>query len=314
MYSPTTILVTGATGFIGRHLAARLVSDGYNVIGTYFRVLPRNAPEISGVKYVQLDLNDESSLRNLFSTRNIDSVFHTAAAGVSTQDEHLREIFSINTVGTGLLGNAALKAKVRSFIYLGSAFEYGSSNVPLTEESLVKPVNLYGASKAAGWMVLDTLYRLQGLPLMSIRVFTTYGPGEQKKKLVPYVIHNLLNHNPVLLTSGQQIRDYLFIDDLIEATIKVWSLNKPGEIFNVGGSQESAIQIRELVEQIVIMSGAPLNLCQFGDAQRTRHDPPYLVADVRKINNLTGWKANTPLEMGLHQTIQHVKQSMLIEL
>ena len=283
--NPTT-LVTGATGFIGGHLDRRLQQLGHSVI------TPSSA---------QLDLRDPAAIDRLFASEQIIRVFHLAAFGVRAEADNVEEVIQVNTVASLTLARAALRHKVEHFIYLGSGFEYQPRESPIDEDAPLGSHNLYGASKAAGWLLMDFLRREEGLPLTTLRPFTVYGPAESRTKLVPYVALHALNREPMQLTAGSQIRDYTYVSDVIDALIAAAdSPDSIGRVYNLG---DQALTVRSLVERILNIAGAPLSLCEFGAAARTRRDPPYLVADASRAHRELNWHPRVTLEEGLKETL-----------
>jgi nucleoside-diphosphate-sugar epimerase len=304
------ILVTGASGFIGGHLARSLVRQGFDVVRVFHR-----ADFAEDKRFQRLDLRDTAAMQKLFRQYQFSAVFHLAAAGVSAERENFDELVEVNTLGTAALARTALAYRVERFIHVGSGFEYRPQARAIDESTPLGPPNLYGASKAAGWMLLDSLCRLEGLPLVTFRPFSVYGPGENPSKLVPYVIQQAMRREPIRLTLGNQVRDYVFVEDVVEALRK--GLTGPaaaGQVYNIGAGPEEARSIRQLVEEILALMDAPLKLCWFDRANRSRRDPPYMVCDPTKAHMELGWRPRVRLEEGLGRTIESLKAAQLQEM
>src|SRR5438552_857661 len=206
------VLVTGASGFIGGNLVRDLARQKLEVVGTC-----HHADNAGQNGMTRLDLRNASEVNKLFRQHKFSAVFHVAGSGISADSENLTDLIEVNTLGTAVLGRAALLNGVERFVYVATGFEYRPHATPMSESTPLGAPNLYGASKAAGWMLLDSLCRLQGLPLVTFRPFSIYGPGERPSKLIPYVILQTLRREPIRLTLATQVRDYLFVDALIEA-------------------------------------------------------------------------------------------------
>ena len=255
----SSVLVTGASGFLGSHLVRRLVRQGFDVVSVF-----RKAGFQEDKRHFRLDLRDTREVQKIFREFRFASVIHLAASGVSAEAENFEDLVAVNTLATASLARIALSNNVQRFLYVGSAFEYRPQAHSMNEMTPLGPPNLYGASKAAGWMLLDTLYRLEGLPLVTLRPFSTYGPGENPSKLIPYVILQASRGEPIRLTLGSQVRDYVFVDDVLEALrLGLTGPTAVGQVYNIGTGPQEAKSVRQLVEEILTTMGAPLRLCWF---------------------------------------------------
>jgi nucleoside-diphosphate-sugar epimerase len=174
---------------------------------------------------------------------------------------------------------------------------------------------LYGAAKAAGWLLLDTMHRLDGLPLITFRPFSIYGPGENPARLVPYVILQGLRREPIRLTLGSQVRDYVFIEDVVEAVrLGLTAPAALGKIYNIGTGPQEARSVRQLAEAIVTITGAPMRLCWFDRGDAGRRNPPYLVSDPTRAHIELGWRPQVRLEEGLERTCAWYKAKVVPEI
>ncbi len=297
------VLVTGASGFIGSHLVRALVRQGFDTVS-----VSRKTGFEEDQRHIRLDLRDTAAVRKLFRQFQFSAVIHLAASGVSAEAENFEELAAVNTLATAALARAAMATGVERFLYTGSGFEYRPQAHAMDESTPLGSPNLYGASKAAGWMLLDTLRRLEGLPLVTFRPFSIYGPGENSAKLVPYTILQTLHGEPVRLTLGSQVRDYVFIEDVVEALrLGLTAPAAVGQIYNLGAGPNEARSARRLAESILAMMGASPRLCWFDRPSHGRRDPPYLVSDPTKAHVELGWRARVSLEDGLARTIDWYK-------
>ncbi|HTT61848.1 MAG TPA: NAD(P)-dependent oxidoreductase [Bryobacteraceae bacterium] len=304
------VLVTGASGFVGTHLVRSLVRQGFDVVS-----VSRQSGFEEDKRHFRLDLRDTSAVAKLFRQFNFPSVVHLAAAAVSAEAENFEELAAVNTLATAALARTALAHSVERFVHVGSAFEYRPQARPMDESTPLGAPNLYGASKAAGWMLLDTLHRLEGLPLITFRPFSIYGPGENPTKLVPYVISQALRGEPIRLTLGSQVRDYIFVEDVVDALrLGLTGSAVPGQVYNIGAGPQEAKSIRRMVEEILTAMNVPLRLCWFDRAARSRRDPPYLVSDPTKAHVELSWRPRARFEDGLAATLEFYKATAVKEM
>ncbi len=294
------VLVTGAAGFLGGHLVSALVRQGFDVVS----VAHKRGME-QDKRHFRLDLCDAAALQTLFRQFRFSSVIHLAAAGVSAESEDFETLAAVNIQATAALGRLALANHVDRFLHVGTGYEYRPQAQPMDESTPLAAPNLYGASKTAGWMLLDALHRLDGLPLVTFRPFSIYGPGEGAGKLVPYTIRQALAGDPIRLSLGSQVRDYVFVDDVVEALrLGLTAPSAVGRVYNIGSGPEEARSVRSLVEEILERMNAPLRLCWFDRASRGRRDPPYLVSDPTRAQLELGWRPRVGLAEGLTRTIE----------
>jgi len=304
------VLVTGASGFIGTHLVANLLRQGLDVVA-----VSRTSGFQEDKRHFRLDLCDTAAVQKLFRQFKFSSVVHLAAAGVAQETENFERLVAVNTLATGAFARVALANKVQRFVYVGSAFEYRPQAHPMDESTPLGAPNLYGASKAAGWMMLDSLFRLEGLPLVTLRPFSVYGPGEKPSKLVPYVISQALRSEPIRLTLGSQVRDYVFVEDVVEALrLGLTGPASPGQVYNVGSGPQEAKSVRQFVEDILALMSVPLRLCWFDGAARSRLDPPYLVSDPTRAHIELGWRPRVRFEDGVARTLEWCKAAKVQEM
>jgi nucleoside-diphosphate-sugar epimerase len=304
------ILVTGASGFVGGHLVRSLVRQGFDVVSVFHK---SRADEDK--RHFRIDLRNTAALEKLFRQFHFSAVMHLAAAGVSRETETLEDVGAVNIGVTGTLARLALAHGVERFVHVGTAFEYRPQAQPMDESAPLGAPNLYGASKAAGWMLLDAMHRLEGLPLVTFRPFSIYGPGENPAKLVPYTILQALAGEPIRLKLGSQVRDYIFVEDVVDA-LRL-GLSTPaavGKILNIGSGPAEARSVRRMVEEILEIMGAPPRLCWFDHAGCGRCDPPYLVCDPTRAHLELGWSPRVSLADGLARTIDAYKAAAVKEL
>ena len=304
------ILVTGASGFLGTHLVRSLVRQGFDVVSVSHT---RRAEEDK--RHFRIDLRDTAVLQKLFGQFHFSAVMHLAAAGVRSETETLEDVAAVNIRATASLARLALMNKVERFVHVGTGFEYRPQAQPMDEFTPLGGPNLYGVSKAAGWMLLDALHRLEGLPLVTFRPFSVFGPGESASKLVPYTVLQALAGEPIRLTLGSQVRDYVFVDDVVDALrLGLTAPAAAGKVYNLGSGPAEARSVKRIVEEIVETMGASSRLCWFDRPGRGRIDPPYLVSDPTRAHVELGWRPRVSFADGLARTIDSYRATAAAEL
>jgi nucleoside-diphosphate-sugar epimerase len=314
-------LVTGAAGFVGSAISRRLLVDGHDVVGIdalsdYYDVSlkRRNLETLVSDKFtfVNSDINatDIDSL-----LKGVSWVFHEAGQpGVrKSWGEDFGIYIDANVAATQrLLEGAARSSSIERFVYASSSSIYGDAETfPTPETARPHPLSPYGVTKLAAEH-LCTLYAANfGVPTVSLRYFTVYGPGQRPDMaFTRFVRAAVTNGEITIYGTGEQIRDFTFIDDVVEANILAATNPSPhGSVFNVaGGTNVSVKEVLALLEEI---HGEPLNVnfiaSVAGDVFRTG-------GDTSKISALLGWTPKVSLREGLQKQLQWANASFSAEL
>ena len=301
------VLVTGAAGFMGSHLVKRLVGIGCRVI---VMIRPpsnlwRIEDVLDQVEIVQSDLRHLRTDELESHLPDVQVIYHLAAAGVDQSYQDIESIIQTNVLGTLRLLQLAHIRKVERFVYCGSCFEYGPGAL-LAEDLLPMPTSEYGASKSAAWMLVNTFSRRYGLPVVSLRPFTVYGPFEAGHRLIPHTIIKALDGLNIDLTGGEQTRDFILVEDVVEAFLSAAvGPEAVGGTFNV--CTGLATSVKEVVYMIIELTESAVTPL-FG-ARRCRDTEMWtLSGDPTKAKDSLGWSAQTSLRNGLHNTIQWFRE------
>ena len=303
-----SVLVTGASGFIGSHLARRLLTAGEDV-----HVLLRegsSAARLEGLGDIERwtgQVEDTGSLEECLKGARPERIFHcagTSRARNSSGPDVIREALSVNVDGlTNLLeaiGRAG--APVRCLVRLGGLEEYGSGPAPFVETQREAPRSAYSASQVAGTHLLQALQPTLSFAAVTIRPTLIYGPAQSTGFMIPSLIEALLAGRPFALGEGRQTRDLLHVDDLVTAMIAASTAQGvAGEIINVATGV--APTVRSIAETIGRMLGRP-DLLQFGKLADRPNDIIDLRGDASKAERLLGWRPTISLEDGLARTIE----------
>lgn len=303
------VLVTGATGFLGSHVARNLIKKGFDV-GAIVRGQSncyRLSDCLDSIKIYTGGLEDRDSVHKIFADFAPETVIHCAAYGVDYRQQDIYSLYKVNVEGTLSLFLTAAGSGVKRFIHAGSCFEYASKDSPMSEDDSIKPSGGYGVSKAAATMFVLQQGPVLGLPVVVLRPFGIYGPYEGIQRLVPSLIVHLLKDSRVDLTIGDQIRDYTYVEDVAEAFVKLATEKQfpDGEILNVGSGV--GISIRQLGTQVASLFGK-VHLLNWGAIPYRQNEPKMIVSNSTKIYRMIGWKPSIALINGLNSTIAYYKK------
>lgn len=298
------VLVTGAAGFIGSHLVRKLLGLGCDVWVILRRSSDcwRIADVCEKLQIVHCDL-ENSSVDSLSADlpSNVRFVFHLAAAGVRQTEQDNESILTTNVLGTLRLLQWGKSNALDRFVYSGSCFEYGSGE-RIAEDVLPRPTSEYAASKSAAWLLVNAFYARYGLPTVSMRPFTVFGPWEGGHRLVPHTVMSSLRADSIELTGGEQTRDFVYVEDAVDAFLRAATESEAiGETFNI--CTGNATSVKELVQLIVEATGQKASP-RFGIIPYRDNELWSLSGDPSKAREKLGWIAEHTLEEALAETIQ----------
>jgi nucleoside-diphosphate-sugar epimerase len=299
------IVVTGAAGFIGSHLAERLLADGHDVTGIdcFTDYYPRSVKEENlrrlrdhrAFRLVEARLQD-ADLAPILS--DAGHVYHLAAqAGVrSSWGREFEHYTEHNVLATQRLLEAALEHGRPRVVYASSSSVYGdAAELPLREDGPCAPVSPYGVTKLAAEHLARLYHRNHGLPTVSLRFFTVYGPRQRPDMAFHRFLRSAREGGPITVYGdGRQTRDFTYVDDIVEAVRAAGLSGRPGSVYNVGGGERIALNdVLLLVERV---TGQPLRVqhqeSQKGDMRDT-------FADTRAAARDLGFRSTVALEEGL---------------
>ena len=308
-----TIFITGATGFIGSHVLKRLIKEGCNVhisirLDSSLWRIEEFKNDFTSHK---IDLTDFEAIRSLIKQIKPDVIFHLAAYGVDYRQQNIYRAIDINITASVNLFEAFLANNGHRFIHTGTCLEYGHKNVPVSEFDVSVPTGIYGATKTSSVHILSSMTNsMDSGKLIILRPFGVFGEYEGIHKFIPQVIDKLTNENPVQMTLGEQIRDYIYIDDLIDAYILASTvpLKNKVEIINIGSGK--GIAMKDLALMISNHLGASDELLQFGALPYRPDEMMYLVANVNRAKSLLAWESKLSIEKGLEYTINWYSQNL----
>jgi UDP-glucuronate 4-epimerase len=294
-------LVTGVAGFIGSHLCERLLADGHKVLGMdsltdyYERSRKvdnlRLALESSRFEFLQADLL-ATDLREALSS--VDGVFHLAGQpGVRSSWADFDDYLRLNVAATKHLMDAVSIRRI-PVVYASSSSVYGEAiRMPIREDDPTHPVSPYGVTKLAGEHIVSLFGRADDVPVASLRYFTVYGPRQRPDMAFSRFIDAAASGRPILLLGdGEQSRDFTFVADAVDATVRAMGAT-PGR-YNVGGGSRATVN--QVIEMLTGMVGRKPKIRQ---SPKARGDAMHTWADTTRARAALGWEPRTSLSEGL---------------
>lgn len=283
-----TVLVTGASGFIGSHLSARLARAGALV-----HALSRTArADTASERWWQVDLADGRSVGELFEAIRPQLVFHLASrVSGGTELELVEPMLEDNLVSALNVMSAAQRCSSERVVLAGTMLEEAAGGVPISP---------YAAAKSAAAAYARMFHALYATPVVNLRLHMVYGPGQDSGKLIPHVATSLARGRAAKVSSGRRQVDWIYVDDVVDALVVAGCApGIEGEAIDIGSGE--LVTIRALVERLAAIVGGAGAEVEFGGLDdRPLEDPR--VADVARSSRLMGWQPRTTLEAGLRET------------
>lgn len=316
---PMQILVSGAAGFIGYHLAQKLLHLGFTVIGidnlnlaynpAFKRDRLQRLYKSPNFIFYETDILKPKLLMRIFESHQISIVYHLAArTGVRASIKFPKLYQQTNVLGTKNLYLLAAHLNVRQFIFASSSSVYGDSQTPFKETiPLPTPTSPYASSKQSAEKMIQTLYKRSPISTTILRFFSVYGP-HGRPDMAPYIFTEaILNSTPLTLYgNGKQARDYTYIDDIVFGLISAMKNRFPFEIVNLGN--DSPITIYDLISIIEKISGKRAKISQ----KPLRNEEVNITwADIGKAKKILHWQPKTSLKAGIEKFVTWYKKERI---
>ena len=292
------ILLTGGTGFIGSHIVERLLNENYKLL-----LVKRSSSNLWRINHLldnaNLVLVDNGNLKDIFTNYSIEGVFHLATHYIKNHEyQDIESIIESNIEFPSKLIDLSVNADIKYFINTGTFFEYNKT-IPLSETSIIHPFNFYSSTKIAFEDILKYYFNEYDINIATLKLFTPYGPRDDVKKIIPYLIINLLNNNEVKINNPNNYLDIVHVSDIAEAYLKLKDKIlkfRNYEVFNV--SNDISYSIGDILSVIKFN----LNL------QNKPTLNPKVFANSSKINSTLNWKPELDIFEGINNTIDYYKQ------
>ncbi len=304
------LLILGGQGFIGSHLVASALQKKYQVTvlslrqkgfsipiprAEHIEILTANATR---TKELQQALQDKSFNYVINCSGYIDHTLYKDG-GRSVIDQHFTVLMN--------LVECLNRETLEGFVQIGSSDEYGNTPAPQVESQQESPISPYSLGKVAATHFLQMLHRTESFPAVIVRIFLTYGPGQDNRRFLPQIIQGCLQDKSFPTSAGEQLRDFCYIHDIAEGVFKALEAPKAkGEIVNLASGK--GVSIRSMIEAICRMTkkGKP----EFGKISYRTGENMALYANIEKAQKLLGWYPVISIEEGLKNTIRYYQQQL----
>lgn len=304
------VLVTGAGGFVGSHLCQALYAQGARVVGF---VRSHGARKQNVAEQHVVDISDRGRVLKLIQNIRPDMVVHLAAAKNRSIDmAEYRAGYETNLLGSLNLIEACQElTTLTKFVYLGTCEEYGQQPAPFNESCRESPVSAYAVTKLAVTQLLQAFARARGFPAVILRPTIVYGPGQDVDMFLSALIKSLVSGEQFEMTRGEQTRDFLFIDDMVNAIMRALEVPETlGQVINV--SSAFPVRIDELARKVARLIGhGAESLLDFGARGYRQGEAMDYWASNLRAKELLDWTPSVLLEDGLRQTISHFRAEIL---
>jgi len=303
-------LITGATGFIGTNIVRQLIKQeqGVAVIVRDKRLNWRLNDIASKLDIYECDLLS-NSLGDLVEKIRPDFIFHLATYGMLAKEDDSCKMIDINLKGTINLVNAAKKISLKLFINTGSCFEYGNKSNPMKETDFLEPLNDYSVIKSAVTLYCQKEAIRSGIPIINFRLFTPYGYFEDNHRLIPSVVRSAIVNEPIKVSVPESVRDFVFIEDVVNAYIQAVKMSLPnGSIFNIGSGRQ--YNVGQIIKIILRLSKSNSKVLWGAVRKQDRYiEPTTLRADLSKTRKMLQWSPRDTIWEGLGKTIEWFKKN-----
>jgi len=302
-----TILLTGATGFLGSHLLEALLLHNYDVI-----ITKRTMSDTWRINHLLHKVNvyntDVDSINKIFTNNSVDVIIHMATLYRKFDNgQEVKEMVESNVSFPVELLEAAVRHGVKGFINSGTFFEYDCSVLPVNENAKLKPFNLYAKTKLSFETILATYSDL--LNIMTLRLFSPYGEKDNLK-LIPMVIQKALSNERIELSDGLQKLDFIYAADITDAYIRALArMNEQHEanykVYNIGSG--ACVSVREVVSIIEQQLGKTIDKYW---GMPSKVDIPIAFADIAQAETDLGWFPSHNIHDGIEKTIEFYKKGL----
>lgn len=304
------VLVTGAGGFVGSNLVRALVARGD---GVHACVRPGSKnwrlQEIEKELVIhEVDATRAEDIERAVAESKPEIVFHLAHYGANSGQDDSLLIRRTIIDGTASLYESCLRyGSVRVIVHAGTSSEYGKKDVPMNEEMRIEPNTEYAVAKAWATLYGQYMAKVKGLPVITLRLFSVYGPYDVGSRLIPAVILNAIGaRNDLKLSNPKTSRDFIYVDNVVQALLQVAAHGVYGEIFNIGSGAQASIE--DVVAEISKITDTSINMSSRSVVDKA-FDNAFVCADTRRATDVLKWKPTLDFHQGLIKTIAWMRNN-----
>ena len=299
-----SLLVIGGTGFVGYHLSLKAIKKGWKVTSVSTNK-PKKHRYLNKVNYLKIDIADLKKLEKKL-VGSFDYVVNLGGYVDHRSFENGGEkIIKAHFTGVVNLTKIISRKRIKKFVQVGSSAEYGNCKAPQNENQDGQPISPYALAKLASTNFLLMLNKNNNFPVCVLRFFQIYGPKQDQNRVVPQAIQSCLKNRKFAATKGDQIRDFCFIDDAVDAIfLALKSRKSNGEIFNIGFGK--AIKIKKAINTIQQIIG--LGTIDYGKIKYRKDENMSVYPNINKVVNKLKWKPKINFNQGIKISINSLKK------
>jgi nucleoside-diphosphate-sugar epimerase len=293
------LLVIGGTGFIGHHLLRAACRRGWQITCVSLNPPPKER-FVNDICYLNFDMTDRSLVKK-YLDKTFDYVVNLGGY-IKHQlfQDGGRVLIESHFSSLQNLVEVLPRHRLKRFVQIGSSDEYGQAPAPQHEEQREQSISPYSLAKTASTHFLQMLNRTENFPSVIIRLFLTYGPGQDSSRFLPQIIRGCLNDATFPTSPGEQLRDFCYVDDTVLGILKALTQPKiEGNVFNVASGK--AMTIRAVIEKVCELTGS--GNPHYGEVPYRNDENMSLHANISKAKNMLKWESSTSLDTGLKKTI-----------
>tara|TARA_A100001011_G_scaffold396469_1_gene494409 strand:+ start:1734 stop:2624 length:891 start_codon:yes stop_codon:yes gene_type:complete len=292
----TKILIVGGTGFVGYHLAKETLKKGWKVYSISTRK-PIKARRIGKVRYIICDITNKKKLQKSI---NFHFDYVVNLGGYVNHTDYSKTIKS-HYYGCKNLVDFFINNPPNSFVQIGSSNEYGRARSPQNEQIKCKPVSIYGKAKLLSTKYLIKMHKKKNFPSVVLRLYQAYGPRQDTNRLIPQAIVSFLNNREFNSTEGKQLRDFIHVDDVIQAIIKsLLTETSRGQIINIGSGKPRNIK-SIIIKIFKFIKSGKIN---FGKIKMRKDEILKIYPSIKKAKKVLRWYPKISFSKGLNHTIK----------